>query len=123
MNWEVEFYATESGDVPVEEFQLTLPPKHRAKSLHDIDQLARFGTALREPHVKPIKGGRYRGLWELRTKFAGDISRIFYFLAVGNRFILLHGYIKKDDKLDVRELGIAKRYMEDFLKRQHDEQN
>jgi len=61
-------------------------------------------------------------MWELRTKFAGDISRIFYFLPTGCRFILLHGYVKKDDKLDVPELDIAKRYMDDYLRRTQNEQ-
>jgi phage-related protein len=91
MDWEVEFYETESGDVPVRDFHRQLPVKHWAKSVQDVRRLAQFGTALREPYVKPIKGNRYRGLWELRTRFASDISRIFYFVTVGHRFILLHG--------------------------------
>ena len=79
--------------------------------------LKEFGTALREPHVKPVKGDKYKGLWELRTKFASDISRIFYFLTLGKRFVLLHGYVKKDNRLDTRELDIAKKHMEDYLRR------
>ncbi|MDD3926444.1 MAG: type II toxin-antitoxin system RelE/ParE family toxin [bacterium] len=121
MNWEIELYAKENGEIPVLEFQRSLTAKHRAKSTRDIDMLAEFGTLLREPYVKAVKGERYKGLWELRTKFASDISRIFYFLPVGNRFVLLNGYVKKDMKLDSRELDIAKRYMEDYLRRTQDE--
>mgnify|MGYP000326970667 CR=1 FL=1 len=32
---------------------------------------------LKEPYVKPIKGAKYKGLFELRVKFASDIGRIF----------------------------------------------
>ncbi|MEN6356394.1 MAG: type II toxin-antitoxin system RelE/ParE family toxin [Armatimonadota bacterium] len=117
MDWEVELYAKEDGKIPVLEFQRKLPVKHRAKSVRDVDMLAEFGTHLREPYVKAIKGEKYKGLWELRTKFASDISRIFYFLPVHNRFILLHGYIKKDMKLDTHELDIAKKYMDDYIRR------
>ena len=99
-----------------------MPPKHWAKSIHDIRRLRQFGTVLREPYVKAVRGKRYRGMWELRTKFGSDISRIFYFLAVGKRFILLHGYIKKDDKLDTRELETALKYMQDHLRRHTVEQ-
>ncbi len=87
-----------------------------------MELLAEFGSALKAPHVKPVKGERYRGMWELRTKFASDISRIFYFLPVGRRFILLHGYVKKNDKLDLRELETAKKYMDDYLRRAQNEQ-
>jgi phage-related protein len=121
MGWEVEPYQRADGRIPVEEFQLSLPAKHRAKSIADVRLLREFGTALRAPHAKPVRGEKYRGLWELRTKFASDISRIFYFLPTGQRFILLHGYVKKDDKLDTRELDVAKRYMEEYLRRLHDE--
>jgi len=121
MNWEVELYAKENGEIPVLEFQRSLPTKHRAKSIRDVRLLAEFGANLREPHVKAIKSAKYKGLWELRTKFSSDISRIFYFLPVGNRFVLLHGYVKKDTKLDNRELDIAKKYMDDYMRRTRNE--
>lgn len=121
MNWEVELYKKENGEIPVLEFQESLPPKHRAKSVRDVRLLGEFGPNLREPHVKAVRGERYRNLWELRTKFAGDISRIFYFMHVGGKFVLLHGYVKKDDRLDTRELEIARKYMNDYTRRTEDE--
>jgi len=121
MNFEVELYETEGGTSPVMEFQESLPPKHRAKSARDIVLLSRYGMALCEPYTKPIKGARYRGLWELRTKFASDISRIFYFISIHGRFVLVHGYLKKRNELDVRELEIAKRRRDDYVRRFHNE--
>jgi len=120
MNWGVELYAKSTGEIPVQEFLRSLPAKHQAKSIRDIDLLAEFGTNLREPQVKPVNGNKYKGIWELRTKFASNISRIFYFMPIGNRFVLLHGYVKKDNKLDDRELETAKRYMDDYVRKNNE---
>ena len=121
MNFEVELYKAEDGTSPVMEFQRSLPAKHHAKSLRDVDLLREFGVALREPYAKQVKGDRYRGLWELRTKFASDVSRIFYFISIRGRFVLVHGYLKKRDELDVRELEIAKKNMDDYVRRSNNE--
>ncbi|MBI2844625.1 MAG: type II toxin-antitoxin system RelE/ParE family toxin [Armatimonadetes bacterium] len=123
MKWEVEYYEKENGEKPVREFQESLPTKHWAKSARDVRLLEEFGTGLREPYVKPVKGEKYRGLWELRTRFGSDISRIFYFLPFGNRIVLLHGYVKKDMKTDTRQLDIANKYRDDYLRRKQDEQS
>lgn len=117
MNWNVEFYVKENEQSPVEDFIETLPSKLRAKALWEIELLSRFGTQLKEPYAKPIKGDEYKGLWELRIKFASNISRIFYFMPIGNSFVLLHGFVKKTDKIPKRELETAKCYMEDYLRR------
>jgi len=117
MAWNVEVYNKQNGRSPVEEFIQTLSPKFRAKVLWEIELLNRFGAQLKEPYVKPIKGDQYKGLWELRIKFAADISRIFYFMPMGNCFVLLHGFVKKTRKTPIRELEIAKSYMEDYLRR------
>lgn len=46
---EVELYSTADGDEPVADFLNSLPPKHQAKAFHEIDLLAEFGNALKEP--------------------------------------------------------------------------
>jgi phage-related protein len=117
MTWSIEFYKKENGISPVEEFIETLPFKFQAKAIRQIDLLEQFGVHLKEPYAKPIKGDEYKGLWELRIKFASDISRIFYFLPVGNCFVLLHGFIKKTDKIPKSEIDTAKKHMEDYLRR------
>lgn len=79
MDWKIEYYQKENGKVPVYEFLCTLEPKMRAKVSRYIDLLEKAGPNLTEPYVSPIKGDRYKGLWELRGKFASDITRVFYF--------------------------------------------
>ena len=117
MKNKVELYKKENGKEPAKEFLLSLPEKHRAKAIWEIDLLRQFGTDLKEPHIKSIKGKEYEGLWELRIKFAGDISRIFYFMPVKNTFILLRGFVKKTEKISRRELDKAIHYMEDYKRR------
>ena len=118
---EIEFYQRENGKIPVYEFLQSLTPKLKAKALKDIDLLEEQGNSLREPHVKPIKGDKNKGLYELRIKFASDIARIFYFTYYNNKFVLLHGFIKKTLVIPPREIERARIYMEDYKRRAKNE--
>lgn len=121
MGNKIDFYMKENGEIPVRLFLLSLSPKMRAKSVRDIELLGKFGDDLREPYVKTIKGKEYKGLYELRIKFASDIARIFYFSYRNGRYILLHGYVKKTIKAPKRELEIAKNRMKDYIRRSQNE--
>lgn len=81
MKWQVEYYKKENGKIPVLEYLLTLNAKMRAKTFSEIELLEKHGTNLREPYAKPIKGEKYKNLFELRIKFSSDISRIFILLS------------------------------------------
>lgn len=111
------FYEKLDGGKPVEDFVESLPVKHKAKVYWEIELLERYGRDLKEPYVKNIKGEKYKGIWELRIKFAGDISRIFYFTPVGNSFVLLHGFVKKSQATPEKELEVAKFRMLDYQRR------
>lgn len=111
--WDIIFYEKENGRIPVQEFLDSLPTKHHAKALRDIDILEKYGTTLKEPNVKHIKGK----LWELRVKSASDISRIFYFVPVGNNIVLLHGFVKQTQKTPNSEIEKANNYLEDYQRR------
>lgn len=121
MNWQVEYYKKENGDIPVLDFLLTLNPKMRAKAFSEIELLEKHGTDLREPYVKPIKGEKYKELFELRIKFSSDISRIFYFTFQNNTFVLLNGFTKKSNKTPTNELDRAIKYKKDYERRCRDE--
>lgn len=51
MGWNIRLYAKENGEEPVSAFIASLPPKHQAKALWEIDLLEEHGAALREPYV------------------------------------------------------------------------
>lgn len=113
----LEFYMKENGTVPVQDFLYSLNPKLRAKAFSDIELLKNLGSELKEPYVKPIKGKNNKGLYELRIKFSSDIARIFYFTYYNNKFVLLHGFIKKTMKTPEKEINKARKYMEDYKRR------
>lgn len=121
MTYEVEFYQKENGEVPVEEFLLSLSPKMRAKAFREIELLKSYGLELRAPHTKSIKGKKNKGLFELRVRFSSNISRIFYFIHSGYTFVLLNGFVKKTRKTPKREIKRARKYKEDFERRYKNE--
>lgn len=118
MDWQVEYYKKENGDIPVLDFLLSLEAKMRAKAFSEIELLEKHGPELREPYVKPIKG---KALFELRIKFASDISRIFYFTYHQKTFVLLHGFTKKTQQTPQGEIERALRYKEDYERRCNNE--
>ncbi len=94
-----------------------MPAKLRAKAFADIELLRKHGSDLREPYVKALKGKKNKGLFELRIKFSNDIVRIFYFTYYNNKYILLHGFVKKTMKTPKGEIDRALIYMEDYKRR------
>ena len=54
---DIEFYDTEEGSCPVQEYLDTLEPKLLAKTLRTIDLLETNGTKLRMPFSEHIKDG------------------------------------------------------------------
>ena len=48
----IEFYKTESGKNVILDFLESLPVKHKARAIREIELLEEFGTKLIMPHVK-----------------------------------------------------------------------
>lgn len=109
----VEFYETENGNVPVEEFLKMLDVKMRAKLLGIIKILQEKGNRLREPYSKYLDDG----IFELRGKVGSDISRVLYFFYYNKKIILTNGFIKKTQKTPKMEIDKAKKYRSDYLER------
>jgi len=84
--------------------------QHENLWLGSIDILAEFGNELREPYSKPMGNG----LFELRIKFAGNTTRIFYFFVAGSKIILTNGFVKKTRKTPPEEIELALKYKSDY---------
>jgi phage-related protein len=114
--FDLEYYTLPSGERPVETFLDSLNTKIRAKAFGSLEILSEYGHALRAPYSKAVGDS----LFELRIKFAGDITRIFYFFYVKNRIVLTNGFIKKTQKTPRRERELALRYKTDYERRNKD---
>ncbi|ANV83209.1 hypothetical protein AWQ21_01700 [Picosynechococcus sp. PCC 7003] len=99
MSWSIEYPYSD-----VEEFVLELPPSLAAKYFRLTDLMLEFGAHLGMPHTRSMSGG----LFELRVKGREGIARVFYCTLVGQRIVMLHGFVKKSQKTPSKELKIAK---------------
>jgi phage-related protein len=88
-------------DNSIEEFLQSLDMSTRSKISKNIDLLEAYGNTLRMPHSKKIMPR----LYELRIPGENKV-RIFYTFH-NNTAVLLHGFVKKSDKLPSREVDIA----------------
>ena len=113
MHFELEFYEKENGTVPFNEFMSELSPKLRAKVLRDLDLLEQFGNTLREPYSKQLE----KDIFELRTIFGKDITRTLYFFFAGEKIVITHGFVKKQQKTPQKEIDRAKEYRDDWIRR------
>ena len=85
----------------MEEFIKSQERKLRAKIVHEIDLLERFGPQLRETHSKKVQ----KGLWELRIRGETEIRILYTF--IDKTILLLHAFKKKGQKIPSKEMNIA----------------
>ncbi len=111
--FKIILYQKEDGTIPVSEFINSLDIKMQAKVIRSIGLLRKNGYELREPYTKVLQDG----ILELRVQQKNDITRILYFFMVGRRIILTNGFIKKTQKTPSKEIELAKKYREDYIKR------
>jgi len=97
MNWIIEFF-----DERVEAETLSLPPKILAKMLHIFELIEMAGAQLGEPYTKPLNDG-----FEVRAKAKEGIGRSIYCYQKGQKIIILHSFVKKDQKTPKKDLQIA----------------
>jgi phage-related protein len=93
------------------EFLRGLEPKLRAKALRTIELLRQFGPQLPMPHSRRIAG---HDLYELRTRFGSNISRMFYFHHSGRLYVVSSGFVKKTDRTSRQEIERAARLKDSY---------
>jgi phage-related protein len=110
VEWTVEYYRDDNGSEPVADFIDSLPIGTQAKVFRLIGLLARYHVLLKEPYTKQIR----IKIRELRIVDAIGKIRVLCFGYTGRRFVLLHGFVKKEGKTPKREIEIAERRMRDY---------
>lgn len=103
MKWRITYYENTQNKSPIYDFIESVNPKVQAKIANTFDLLEQYGTRLGLPHVKKLAG---YSLWELRI-LGKDNVRIFYVAYTEKAFLLLHGFLKKKQKTDQKEIKTA----------------
>ena len=110
MTWTVHFL-----NAAVEREIKALPDDLQAKFLHIAEMLEEFGVnQVREPYVKPLIGTSPK-LWEMRMKGKSGIARAVYVVAVGQRIVVVHAFIKKSDKTPRQAIETALKRAKEVL--------
>ena len=108
----IEFIEINS-DCPMIDFINSIEnEKLKTKTIKNIYKLADLRNKARPPLSEYIDDG----IFELRTKFSSNITRAFYFFIWGDKIVMTNGYIKKSQKLDIKEFNKAKKLMNNYLK-------
>jgi phage-related protein len=115
----VEFYETEDGKKPVEDFLDSLDNKIASKMLGLMELLEEKGTGLRMPYSKHLGNG----IFELRCKLGNNNTRALYFFYYGGKIIITNGFTKKTQKTPLGEIKLSKQRREDWIKRQEEFEN
>ena len=113
--WKIDYYKTINGKSPVGDFLDALDAKAKSKVINSFDLLEEFGTRVGSPKVEKVQGTE---LWELRI-LGRDNIRIFYVAKSGKSFLLLHGFVKKKQKTDTKEIKTAQERLKDYNSRSH----
>lgn len=113
LNFTVEFYEKPSKKCPIREYLKRQSRKTEDKILAYLHNLATFQAFRQEPYSRQAEGK----LRELKVETEQGSHRIFYFMIINKRIILLHAFLKKTKKTPKMETKKALEYMEEYLSR------
>jgi phage-related protein len=95
------FFRSETGNEPVRDWLKDLSRADRVSIGQDI-ALIEYSWPVGLPTCRSLG----KGLWEVRTNLDGRIARVLFCVHDG-QMILLHGLIKKTQKLAKADLALA----------------
>ena len=105
----VVFFKTEAGNEPVREWLKDLPKEDRKDIGTDI-LTVQYAWPIGKPLVDSLGGG----IWEVRTGLGNRIARTLFAL-VDEEIVLLHGFLKKQQKTPPDDLALAKKRKKQYL--------
>ena len=114
----VDFYRTESGNCPVEEFLDSLSGKQAQKVAWVLRLIEELDIVPAQYLTKLVNTDN---LWEVRIQFGGNIFRILGFFDSSTFLILTNGFAKKSQKTPRREIDLATRRKNEYLSRKRSE--
>jgi len=105
----VVFFKTEAGNEPVREWLKELS-KEDCKVIGTDILTVQYAW----PVGKPLVDNLGDGLWEVRSRLSNRIARTL-FVVVDEEIVLLHGFIKKQQRTPQDELELAKKRKKQYL--------
>ena len=102
------FFETESGNQPVRDFILECTREDRKEIGSDI-----FTVQKSFPLGLPLVEKTDTDLWEIRSHISDGICRIFFTVSQ-ETMVLLHGFVKKSQKIPSKEMETAKKRLAEF---------
>lgn len=108
-----EYFETDRGDRPVEEFIDSLQEGTQRKFFYKKSLLEEFGPRLPFPHAKKL----VHNIYELRFEGPNETARVLYCFFYGNRIVFTNGFKKKSQKTPEKEISLAVQRRTIFLKR------
>ena len=105
----VVFFRTEAGNEPVREWLKELS-KEDCKVIGTDILTVQYAW----PVGKPLVDNLGDGIWEVRSRLDNRIARTL-FAMVDQEIVLLHGFIKKQQKTPPDELELAKKRKRQYL--------
>ncbi len=112
-SWEVTFYETAQGARPAEAWLRDQPVKAQARFAWVFNLLEEHGTSVKGPYVSHLRGK----IWEVRVEHQKVQRRLLYFSAPERKFVMLHGFVKKTQKMPPKEIEVAEQRMRDYATR------
>ncbi|MBU3954159.1 MAG: type II toxin-antitoxin system RelE/ParE family toxin [Proteobacteria bacterium] len=111
---EINFYKSESGKSPVEEFLDNLTPKQAKKVVWVLNMVEEHVNVPSKYFKKMVNTDN---LWEVRVNLGSNIFRILCFFDGFEIIILTHAFQKKTQKTPRQAIKIAEKRMKDYFKR------
>jgi phage-related protein len=99
--WKVQFYESRRGEKLAKAFIELQPLSTRSKISHMLDLLEEYGPEVKMPYVRKISFN----LSEIRIK--GKIQVRIFFTIQNKTICVLHAFVKKTQRIPIRELRIA----------------
>jgi phage-related protein len=103
------FFKTATGNEPVREWQKAMS-KEDSKTIGTDILTVQYAW----PVGKPLVDNLGDGIWEVRSRLENRIARTL-FAMVDQEIVLLHGFIKKQQKTPPDELDLAKKRKRHYL--------
>ena len=104
----VVFYKTETGNEPVREWLQDLTRAEKKVIGEDI-KVVQLGWPLGMPLIRKLEND----LWEIRSHLKNRTARVL-FTVIDDNMILLHGFIKKSQKIPKQDIRLARKRIQDI---------